>query len=478
LPHHSPRREGAVLLEIARKTIEYHHMVERGDRVLVAVSGGPDSVALLDVLVTLRSDRDLNLHVAHLNHLLRPDAAADAEFVRALAAERGLPVAIESADVRALAAREKRSIEEAARNVRREFLLRTAKTVQADRVALGHHADDRVETVLMRILRGTGVDGLAGIRPVTPPFIRPLFDATRAQIEAYISDRGLPYREDPSNRDPAFLRNRIRHEIVPLLEHVQPGFRAAVLRLAELAWKDRSYLLMQSALLLREQVLVEHSPGRVALRLAALSRIDSPALRWRVVRDALRFFPAGSTDIEQTHIEAIMRLAAEGKSGDLIHLPRGIIAERGYGVLILRVGEAAADEPVGEFVLEVPGETAVMSLNVTIVAELLSRAAALPPVEEPPNVAQLDYSATPEPLLVRTWRRGDRFTPLGMTGSMKVHDFFVNQKIPRDERRRVPIVTAGEEIAWVVGMRIDDRFKVTDATETVLRLEARAGGPR
>ena len=465
-----------MLLEIARQTIEAHSMLERGDHVLVAVSGGADSTALLEVLITLRPDYDLDLHVAHLNHMLRPDAAEDAEFVRTLAAERDLPVVVESVDVRALAKSRKLSVEEAARNARREFLLRTAEAAHVQRIALGHHADDRVETVLMRILRGTGVDGLAGIRPVSLPFIRPFFDATRAQIEAYLHERGLPYREDPSNRDPAFLRNRIRHELVPLLENVQPGFRAAVLRLSELAWKDRSYLLMQSAMLLSRKVLVEHSAGRVVLRLASLSRIESPAMRWRVVRDALRFFPGGAADIEQTHIEAILRLAAHGKAGDRIHLPRGLTAERGYGVLILRIGEASADEPVGEFVLEVPGETNAASLDVTIVAELLPRAAALPPFEEPPNVAQLDSDAVTLPLTLRTWRRGDRFTPLGMTGSVKLHDFFVNRKVPRDQRRRVPIVTAGNEIAWVVGMRINDRFKVTDATTTVLRLEAREGG--
>lgn len=465
-----------MLVDIARKTIQDHHMLERDDRVLVAVSGGMDSTALLDILVTLRPDYDLDLHLAHLNHMLRPDAAEDAEFVRALAAERGLPVVIESADVGALAKSRKLSVEEAARSARREFLLRTAEAAHAQRIALGHHADDRVETVLMRILRGTGVDGLAGIRPASLPFIRPFFDATRAQVEAYIHERGLPYREDPSNRDPAFLRNRIRREVVPLLEDVQPGFRAAVLRLSELAWKDRSYLLMQSAMLLSRKVLVEHSAGRVVLRLASLSRIDSPAMRWRVVRDALRFFPGGTTDIEQAHIKAMLRLAAEGKPGDRIHLPRGLTAERGYGVLILRIGEAAADQPVGEFVLEVPGETNAASQDVTIVAELLSRAAALPPFEEPPNVAQLDFDAVTLPLTLRAWRRGDRFTPLGMSGSMKLHDFFVNEKVPRDQRRHLPIVIAGSDIAWVVGMRINDRFRVTDATTTVLRLEARSVG--
>jgi tRNA(Ile)-lysidine synthase len=448
-------------------------MLERGDRVLVAVSGGPDSVALLDLLVLLQPRYGIELHVAHLNHMLRPEAVEEADFVRALAADRGLPITVGSADVRAIAACDKLSIEHAARNARRQFLLRTADAVDATRIALGHHADDRVETVLLRLLRGTGLNGLGGIRPVSIPFMRPLFDATRAQIMAYVEGRRLPYREDPSNRDPAFLRNRVRCELVPLLEDLRPGCKQAILRLSELAWEDRSYLFMQSAMLLARKVLAEQSAGRVSLRLAALSRIQPSTMRWRVIREAAQFFPAQATDIEHTHIKAVMRLVTEGKTGDRVHLPHGLIAERGYGVLVLRLGETAPGEPVGEFALNVPGETDVLSLDMTIIAELLPRAAALPPSDEPRNVAQLDYAAAGQPLSLRTWRRGDRFQPLGMAGTMKVHDFFVNQKVPRAERARVPIIIAGGEIVWIVGMRLDERFKVTAATETVLRLEAR-----
>jgi tRNA(Ile)-lysidine synthase len=477
-----------MLLDLVRGTIERHRLLapKRRNRVIVAVSGGPDSVALLDVLVQLRSEYRLDLRVAHLNHMLRPQAADDAEFVRAVAADYGLAVTVESADVRKLGARAKLSLEEAGRNARREFLLRTAKAAHAHRIALGHHADDRVETVLMRVLRGTGVDGLAGIRPWAHPFIRPLFDASRAQIEQYLHERGLAYREDPSNRDPAFLRNRIRWELLPALEDMQPGFKAAALRLSELASQDRIYLLTQSATLLFQKVLAERAKRSVSLRLAALSRLRyraSSAMRWRVVREALRCLPGGLADIEQTHIEAVLRLAAEGKSGDRIHLPHGVVAERGYGVLILRLGETAhrragapSPKDVGEFVLTVPGETEIAPLNMTIVAQVLPRATALSPLQEPPSVAQLDYAVAAGPPMLRTWRRGDHFTPLGMRGSMKLHDFFVNQKVPRDQRQRTPLITAGGDIAWIVGMRLDDRFKVTAATTTVLRLEARALG--
>ena len=447
-------------------------MSRGSQRILVAVSGGPDSTALLEILIALRPDYDLDLHVAHLNHMLRPDAADDAEFVRALAGERGLPVIVESVDVPALVKSRKLSVEEAARNARREFLLRTAEAAHAQRIALGHHADDRVETVLMRILRGTGVDGLAGIRPVALPFIRPFFDATRAQIEAYLHERGLPYREDPSNRDPAFLRNRIRREIVPRLEDMQPGFRAAVLRLSELAERDSAWMFVEASTYLVQKAIVEQTPQRVTLRLAALSRVMVPAMRRRVLREAMRLIFGRMTDVEQTHVDAVMRLLAEGRSGACVHLPHGLIVERGYGTLVLRIGESGAAEAVGEFVLEVPGGTEVPPLGISIRAELLLRRQAPSPTEEPPNVAQLDCATTPQPLVVRTWRRGDRFTPLGMSGSMKLHDFFVNERVPRREREKIPLLTAGGRIAWIVGYRIDDAFKVTDATTTVLRIEA------
>jgi len=465
-----------MLLEIARQTIERYHLLERGDRVVVAVSGGPDSVALLDVLMQLRVGawHAMPLHVAHLNHQLRPEAAEEAEFVRALATERGLPVTVEAADVRALAAREKLSIEHAARNARREFLLRTAESVHAARIALGHHADDRVETVLLNIMRGSGFDGLAGMRAMTAAFIRPFFDATRAQIEAYVAERGLPYREDPSNRDPAFLRNRVRRELLPLLEALQPGCKAAILRLSEVAAQESGWLFAEANTTL-EPMVVERTPHSLVLRLGSYSRVAAPALRRRVLREAMRWVLGDLTDLGQVHFEAARRLADCGKPGARVNLPRKVIVERGYRSLIVRVGEPEPTEPVGEFVVVVPGQTEVAPLGIAISAELLARKHAPTPFGEPPNAAQFDYAGVAEPLILRTWRRGDRFRPLGMTGSMKVHDLFVNQKVPRAQRGRVPIVVSGDEIMWVAGMRIDERFKVTQTTETVLRLEVGQG---
>jgi tRNA(Ile)-lysidine synthase len=463
-----------VLPDLVRNTVEAHHLLGRGDRIVVAVSGGPDSVALLDVLAQMREEWRLTLCVAHLNHQLRVEADEEAEFVRALAAEYDSPVIIESTDVRALAASEKRSLEHAARNARRAFLVRAARSAKANRIALGHHADDRVETVLMRILRGTGIDGLAGIRPIAGPFIRPLFDVTQAQVMAYIEERALPYREDPSNRDPAFLRNRVRRELLPLLERLQPGCKRAILRLSELAWQDRSWLFVEAWTLLVPKVLIEETPKRMTLRLSSLSRIVVPAARARVVREAMHRLLGHTTDIEHGHVAAVLRLADRGKTGAQVHLPHKLTAERGYGTLILRVGKVKPGEPVGEFVLTVPGETEIAPLGITIIAELISPARASLPAAEPPHVAQLDYAAMEEPLILRTWRRGDRLQPLGMTGSVKVHDLFVNHKVPRAERERVPIITAAGSIAWIVGLRVDERFKVSAATETVLRLEARA----
>jgi tRNA(Ile)-lysidine synthase len=461
-----------VLLEIARQTIERYHLLEGGDRVLVAVSGGPDSVALLDVLTRLAPDYGIDLHVAHLNHRLRPEADEEAEFVRALAAERGLPVTVGSADVRALAAREKLSIEHGARNARREFLLRTAESVQAVRIALGHHADDRVETVLLNIMRGAGLDGLAGMRAASLPFVRPLFDATRAHIIEHIQQRGLPYREDPSNRDPAFLRSRVRWELLPLLQDMRPGCKAAILRLSEVAARDSAWQSAQANMAL-SRMLVERTPRSIVLKLSSLTR-ELAVMQGHVLRAAVRLLLGDVMDIEQVHIDAALRLAGRGKAGARVNLPRKVIVERGYRSLIVRVGEPEPTEPVGEFVVAVPGQTEVAPLGIAISAELLARKQAPTPSGEPPNAAQFDYAGVAEPLILRTWRRGDRFQPLGMTGSMKVHDFFVNQKVPRAQRGRVPIVVSGDEIMWVAGMRIAERFKVTEATETVLRLEARA----
>lgn len=471
-----------MLVDIVRQTIQRHSLFSsRG--VLVAVSGGPDSVALLDVLLQLRPELKLRLHVAHLNHQLRPEADEEAEFVRELATDRGLPVTVESAEVRALAARDKVSLEVAGRNARREFLRRTARSVGREvRIATGHHADDRAETILMRLLRGTGVDGLRGMQAWQWPFVRPLFDVTRAQIEDYVRARGLPYREDASNRDPAFLRNRIRWELLPLLDDLQPGARRALLRLSDLAGDDALWMNTEAAMsLIKVTDELADSRKMVEIRLSSFGRIMPRAQRRRTIRVALRCLLGHTMDAELEHIEAVLRLADHGKTGAALHLPHDIVAERGYGKLILRRRKAPSQpaEPVGEYALAQPGETEIPPLSLTITAQVLARAQAPEMMREPATAAQLDYGVMDAPLILRTWRRGDRFQPLGMAGTTKVHDFFVNQKVPRGDRARVPIITCGDRIAWIVGHRVDERFKVTAATTTVLRLQAQttpAGG--
>jgi tRNA(Ile)-lysidine synthase len=335
---------------------------------------------------------------------------------------------------------------------------------------LGHHADDRVETVLLNIMRGAGLEGLAGMPAVRPPFIRPLLGATRAQIQQHISERGLPYREDPSNRDPAFLRNRVRHELLPLLEDLRPGCKQAILRLAELAAEDSASRIAETNAALAPMIL-ERTRDSVVLRLKPYSSIPSSGLRQRVLREAMRGLLGDLTDLGQVHYEAARRLAEYGTPGARISLPRRVIVERSYRTLILRLGDIGPLEPVGEFVLTVPGVTDVEPLRIRVAAEILARKEAPSPSAQPANAAQFDYAAAAEPLILRTWRRGDRFQPLGMTGTMKVHDLFVNQKVPRADRQRVPIIISGDRIVWVVGHRVDDRFKVTPATETVLRVE-------
>ena len=449
-----------------------YRMANPGDTVVVAVSGGPDSLALGHLLAALRRELAIELHIAHLNHQLRGKAAdADAAFVAKWAAAADLPATVESRDVGAYAREHRLCLEDAARRVRYRWLEAVADRVGARRIAVGHNADDRAETILLNLLRGSGTDGLAGMPPKRGRIIRPLFDVSRSEVEAYCREHGLRPRKDATNESPVHLRNRVRRELLPLLEaSYQSNIRGALLRLGALAAHDAA-CLRELATTAFEQALIEKRRDRVTLmaeRLASLPR----ALRGRVLRHAVRRLRGSVEGLELTHVEAVDDIL-RGSSGRQVDLPGGLIARKdGVRFSMCAAGERAAPDWTGERELAVPGVTEVAELGLRIEAVALGARTRVDPWADDPWLATLDGDRLGEPLVVRTWRRGDAFRPLGMRGTMKLHDFFVNQKVPREERRRVPLVVGGDEIVWVVGHRVDDRCKVTAKTKHLLRLIA------
>lgn len=449
-----------ILADRVRGTIERRGLFKGGETVVVAVSGGPDSLALLHVLDRLSGELRISLHVAHFDHRLREDSHRDAVFVERTARRLSLPATIRAAD--ATDTPPGLSPEEAARERRYRFLDEVADAVGATAIATGHTLDDQAETVLMRVLAGTGVRGLGGIPPVRGRVVRPLIDARRAETEEFCRVLRLRPRRDPTNADPAFLRNALRNELVPvILERFNLRAPEALARLADLARDDDALLDTIAASALAPEI----EEGDVRLDVAALLALH-PALQRRVVR---RLVP-----LDADHVERVLRLARTGTSGDQIDLPARLNARLEYGSLAFGraapadiSAHAAQASPVA---LTVPGVTDLPAWSMRMRTWMESRAPSVWP--DGRNRCVLDAASTRPPLVVRRPRAGDRFRPLGMSRAKKLGDFFTDEKVPRGHRERAALVTSGGEIVWVVWHRPDDRFKVTARTKTTLWLEA------
>ncbi|MDY6906611.1 MAG: tRNA lysidine(34) synthetase TilS [Chloroflexota bacterium] len=449
-------------------------LVEAGETVVVGVSGGADSVCLLHLLYRLQGALGVGLHVAHLDHGLRgAAAAADARYVGKLARHLGLPATIDRRDVRAYRAGRRLSVEEAARRVRYQFFAEVAQEVGAGRIALGHTADDQVETVLMHLVRGAGLAGLRGMRPMaawgpaeggaTLSVVRPLLAVARAETEAYCAAQGLEPRQDATNYSPAFLRNRFRHEVLPLLRQYNPQVDDALLRLADAAAADLSFIEGQVAQVWGD--VVREEGGGLLLDRAAVSSLH-PALRRHLLRRVLVWLKGDTSDIEWVHVEAMVA-ALSGPAGKGIDLPHGLAMTVGYDACLVapRGIDTCPFPPLeGEHVVSVPGETEVPGWRVC--AHVVSRD------ERAWGFATcLDLEQVGTDLVVRTRRPGDRFQPLGMAESKKLQDFMVDAKVARAWRDRVPLVVSPRGIVWVVGWRIDERARVREDTEHALRIE-------
>ncbi|PYT13302.1 MAG: tRNA lysidine(34) synthetase TilS [Acidobacteria bacterium] len=465
-----------------RRTIARYDMLRPGERVLVAVSGGPDSTTLLSILHRLAPEMNLELHVAHLDHGWRAAASArDAEFVRRLGVRLGLPVTVGHLGARVWQSHPRRqsSREARARELRNTFLIETAREIGAQKVALGHTRDDQAESFLMRLLRGSGPRGLAGTYPVVDGvIIRPLIDVRRRDLLDYLRQRHLSYRIDATNRDLALTRNRIRRSLLPLLERqFNPNVVEALAHAADLLRDEDNYLGELAQEKFRD--IATRRGESVVLRARAVQELPVP-LRRRILRLALAEARGDLRRIALQHVEQSLSLLEERRRRGRVSLPDGTAVDReGDHLRIVRRIPAADQAPgsgeaasLREALCPVPGEVALPGFGLRLRATVVPRAEA--PVDlrsAGKDRAYLDADLLPGPLLIRPRRPGDRFVPLGAPGTRKVKSFLIDRKVPVDERGRIPLVLSGDRIAWVVDHEIDDRFKVTDRTSRILVLE-------
>jgi len=472
------------VLDRVRRTVQRNALMRRGERVLVALSGGPDSVALLHLLLDLQRDGDVAVAgVAHFNHQLRGlEADGDEAFCRELAATLALPIEVGREDVRQAARAAGRSIEDMARQLRYQFLHSAADRVGADVIAVGHTRDDQAETFLLRLVRGAGSRGLAGIHPRAGRVIRPLIEISRTELRDDSRRRGLVWREDASNGDVTIPRNRVRHELVPYLEReFSPGITHVLAREAALARVDDDRLQAE-AIDLARTIVLSTTDGKTEIDAVALRSLH-PALASRVAFQALASRGHGRF-VGFDHVDEVLRLA-EAPDGTSVDLPGQRATRRGDAIVLGPPGPRAgrADRRPSNsfrFPLSIPGEVTLDKQGWAVSADLadsVDRPGGLGPARG----LEVAIAADPVslPLAIRSRRLGDRFRPLGMEHRKKLQDFLVDRKIPREIRDSLPLVVDGEDrIVWVVGESVAEDFRVTGASRGVLLLKARRlGGP-
>jgi tRNA(Ile)-lysidine synthase len=469
-----------ILITKIRKACAAHKMFAAGDTVACAVSGGPDSVAMLHGLLELKDALGISLAVAHLDHGFRIESASEADFVRRMAEYLGLPFYTEKAGLKERLAGQSVNRQAAARKARYDFLNRAAEKLQANKIAVAHTADDQAETVLMRLIRGSGMSGLAGIPPVRRvdslrTVVRPLIYTSRQEVERYLSENNIASVTDPSNLKNVYLRNRIRLELLPVLVAYNPHVAEALARSAELIRADEEFLDARAREIMESIITRREADSRAGLRLIELGLDDfdklPEALKRRVVRLAVEDAKGDTLGLSYGHVADAARDIYEGPTGRGVDLPGGVRFERSYKKLLIYFPEEGSSFSVP---LPLPGEgqkiskVEVPEAGLTVEAEMVSGTYATDK-----NSAHFDMDKLDGPLVSRSRRPGDFFYPAGMEGRKKLKTLFIDLKLSRIERARVPILECGGEIAWVMGYRQDRRFTAGPDSKKILRVSFR-----
>jgi tRNA(Ile)-lysidine synthase len=450
-------------------------MILPQETVLVGVSGGHDSLTLLYALNALRDELDCSLHVAHLNHCLRPDSAEDAAFVKTHAERLNLPISIGEIDVPQLTRQQQMSVETAARQARYQFYEDISEQIGATKIALGHHRGDQAESILMNLLRGAGATGLKGMLPVRDgKFIRPLLDFSRREIEAFIARLGLQPRQDATNLESNVLRNRIRLELIPLLEQAyNPNLQNGLVQTAKLLRAESDYLETVASEAFEVCRIKDSSPDTVVLDRLRFCE-HHLAVQRRILRLAIRELSDGLGESYFSHIESMLKLIEGQSPNTALNLPNDLQFRRTYEQLhFQKSGTSSTDDFAYE--LTVPGCTEFPQLNARMIASIETQRSGDFP--DGKFVAVFDYDRIQSTLTLRNRRAGDRFQPFGMQGTKKVKDFLIDTKVAHQERERIPILVSQGEILWVVGHRTSEQFKVKKETKRCLYLTYLAQNP-
>ena len=458
-----------MLLEKVRKTIREHRLLQKKDRILVAFSGGVDSSALLHILLELRQEWSFELHLGHFNHKLRQSADEDEQFVRRVARRHSLPLRIGREDVRATARAMGLNIEEAGRRLRYDFLREQVSEMGKAKIATAHTMTDQAETLLMRLMRGSGLRGLAGIFPVVDGVVvRPLLGVEREEVEAYLEEKKIEFRVDESNFDRRFLRNRIRLDLLPYIrKNFEPAIVQHLARMASIIREEDSFLeeMAQG----KARTALTKTQGGLSLDSRFLSSLPR-ALARRIVRNFIVELRGSLRRISFEDVESVLSLA-EGKD---CSLKEDLVLRREGDHVFLRK-EAAPQE----YEYEWDGRTPlrIRELNLKFTGKKLKRKSVSSLPFDDRSRVFLDFQKLSFPLLVRSRQEGDRYRRLGAPGKKKIKEIMRARGIPAAERESHPVFLSGGEIIWILGFPVSDKFKLRAETTDVFCIECATGKP-
>lgn len=458
-------------LEQVKKTITKYQMLDQGDKVLVGVSGGPDSLALLHILKGLQRAYSLELFVVHLNHMFRgEEAAREAQYVATLAKEWNIPYQIFTEDVQAFATQEGLSAQDAGHKIRKRIFKKLKEEKGFTKLALGHHGDDRVETLLIHLLHGTGLEGLAAMPPKKGWLIRPLAEVGKQEIINYCQKNNLRFCVDPSNSKEIYLRNKVRLNLLPYLEkEFNPNIMQNLLKFKSIVEEDNEYITDQVKKILVRTLKSSHE-GKIVVDLEILQR-EPLAIQRRIIREVYSLLRPESQGLAFNHVEQVLDLASFKRGSKKMDLPFNVKVQKGYTTLeFIDNNYSSPARKEFNYQWQIPGELSIKECDLVVKAYFIENKSI-----ETQGFSKVivDGDKVPPVLEVSPRVAGDRIQPLGMKGTKKLKDFLIDRKVPREMRDNIPVIRAGEDIIWLPSVTISEKIKVTSETKNYLILEVK-----
>ena len=463
------------MIKKVKETIKKYRLLEPGDSIIVAVSGGPDSIALLKVLDTLSNEYGLTLIIAHLNHGLRVEADQEAQFVREISNEMGIEFEYMTVDINSLRKGTGKSIEDVSRDVRYHFLNDIAKRHHAHKIALGHQLNDQVETVLINFLRGSGPGGLKGMLPIRNSlYIRPLLYVNRTEIMSFLESHKIKFIKDMSNTKNIYLRNRIRHLLMPELAKYNPKLEEGLCIMAEIMRLEDDYMETLTDKILSDWGVEPDDKKEIRIKISELRKYHE-AIERRIIKNVLRRSTPNNQGMGYAHIKAVQDLVHSNNPSGHLNLPYNTVVKREYDFLSFSRDRRFERNIVKEKCEQVLYEVALPgSVKVSESGKILKFTFIDPPVQIKSNrqdIVFMDYDKIHLPLIIRVGKPGDRIQLLGMRGTKKIKSYFIDEKIPLNHRKDIPLLLDQESVIWIAGMRISERVKIKEKTRRILKVE-------